>query len=46
MIWSKLKKSVEALLADAVKPHLQLYLTRYGPGFSYIMNAEAIHRSK
>ncbi len=38
MIWSKLKKAVEAHLADAVKEHLQLHLTRYGPGVSYIMN--------
>jgi hypothetical protein len=27
MIWSKLKKSLEALLADSVKKHLQLHLT-------------------
>jgi hypothetical protein len=38
MIWSKLKKSVEALLADAIKSHLQIYLTRYGQGVSYSMN--------
>ena len=38
MIWSKLKKSLEALLADAVKKHLQLHLTRYGPGVSSLMN--------
>jgi hypothetical protein len=37
MIWSKLKKSLEALLAD-VKKHLQLHLTRYGPGVSSLMN--------
>ncbi len=38
MIWSKLKRSLEALLADAVKEHLQLHLTRYGPGVSSLMN--------
>lgn len=38
MIWSKLKKSIEALLADAVKQHLQVHTTRYGPGVSAIMN--------
>lgn len=38
MIWSKLKKSIEALLADAVKQHLQIHVTRYGPGVSAIMN--------
>src|SRR5258708_19871434 len=38
MIWSKLKKSLEALLADSVKKHLQLHLTRYGPGVSSLMN--------
>ena len=38
MIWSKLKKSIEALLADSVKEHLQLHLTRYGPGVSSLMN--------
>jgi hypothetical protein len=37
MIWSKLKKAYEALLADSVKDHLQLYVTRYGPGVSYLM---------
>ncbi|HZO72052.1 MAG TPA: hypothetical protein VFB60_07605 [Ktedonobacteraceae bacterium] len=38
MIWSKLKKTVEALMADAVKDHLQIHLTRYGSGETYIMN--------
>jgi len=38
MIWSKLKRSLEDLLADAVKEHLQLHLTRYGPGVSSLMN--------
>jgi hypothetical protein len=38
LIWSKLKRTVEALLADSVKQHLQLHLTRYGPGQSYMMN--------
>src|SRR2546421_4761992 len=38
MIWSKLQRSLEALLADSVKEHLQLHLTRYGPGVSSMMN--------
>jgi hypothetical protein len=37
MTWSKLKKQVEALLAESVKDHLQFYMTRYGPGDSYTM---------
>jgi hypothetical protein len=36
-IWSKLKRSVEALLAESVKGRLQFYITRYGPGESTIM---------
>lgn len=38
MIWSKLKKTVEALLADTVKEHLRVYLTHYGSGESTSMN--------
>ena len=38
MIWSKLKRSLETLLADAVKEHLQLHFTRYGPGVTSLMN--------
>ncbi|HLG64170.1 MAG TPA: hypothetical protein VKY19_19655 [Ktedonosporobacter sp.] len=38
MIWSKLKKAVETLMADAVKAHLQVHLTHYGSGKTYIMN--------
>src|SRR5258708_39040258 len=30
MRWSKLKRSLEDLLAAAVKEHLQLHFTRYG----------------
>jgi hypothetical protein len=30
MRWSKLKRSLEDLLADAVKEHLQVHFTRYG----------------
>src|SRR2546423_684116 len=30
MRWSKLKKSLDALLADSVKEHLQVHFTRYG----------------
>jgi len=38
MIWSKLKKTVESLMADTIKDHLQIHLTRYGSGETYIMN--------
>ncbi len=37
MIWSKLKKTVENLLADAVRAHVQVHLTRYGSGDTYFM---------
>lgn len=30
MRWSKLKKALEDLLAEAVKEHLQVHFTRYG----------------
>lgn len=38
MIWSKLKRSIEALLADTVKEHLRVHLTHYGSGESTSMN--------
>lgn len=38
MIWSKLKKTIESLMAASVQEHLHVYLTRYGPGESYFMN--------
>ncbi len=37
MQWSKLKKLIEQTLAASVKPHLQIHVTRYGPGDSYYM---------
>ena len=37
MIWSKLKKTVEVLMAEAVKEHLHIHLTRYGSGDTYSM---------
>jgi hypothetical protein len=37
MKWSKTKKALEALLADAVTDHVQFHMTRYGPGLSSIM---------
>jgi len=37
VIWSKLKKTVESLLADSVREHLQVHLTRYGSGNTYFM---------
>jgi hypothetical protein len=38
MIWSKLKKTTESLLADSLRGRIKYHLTRYGPGESYIMN--------
>lgn len=38
VIWSKLKKTVEALMADSVKEHLQLHFAQYGPGESFTKN--------
>jgi hypothetical protein len=38
VIWSKLKKTVESLMADSVKEHLGVHLTRYGSGDTFIMN--------
>ena len=37
MIWSKLRKAVENLLADSVREHVQVHLTRYGTGDTHIM---------
>ncbi len=37
MIWSKLKKLVQGLLADSLQGRVEHYLTRYGPGVSYFM---------
>jgi hypothetical protein len=38
MIWSKTKKSIEGLLADALKNRVRFNITRYGPGVSEIQN--------
>ncbi|MBA2286125.1 MAG: hypothetical protein H0W02_11615 [Ktedonobacteraceae bacterium] len=38
MRWSKLKKSLEDLLAEAVKEHLQMHFTRYGRSLSSVMD--------
>lgn len=38
MIWSKLKKTVERLLADSLQGWVEFHITRYGPGVSYMMN--------
>lgn len=38
MIWSKLKKTIQPLLAASVEEHLKVHFTRYGPGESYTMN--------
>lgn len=37
MIWSKLKKTAEALLAEPLKGRVAYHLTRYGPGVSHMM---------
>ena len=37
MIWTKLKKTSEALLADSLKGRIEYHITRYGPGVSYFM---------
>ncbi len=37
MIWSKLKKVVQGLLADSLQRRMEYHLTRYGPGVSYFM---------
>jgi hypothetical protein len=37
MIWSKLKRAVETLQAEAVREHLGIHLARYGPGVSAVM---------
>jgi hypothetical protein len=38
MRWSKLKRSLEDLLAEAVKKHLQVHFTRYGRSPSTMMD--------
>lgn len=38
MRWSKLQKSLEDLLADSVKEHLQVHFTRYGRSPSSMMD--------
>ena len=38
MIWTKLKKTAEALLADTLKGRIEYHLTRYGKGVSYFMS--------
>lgn len=37
MKWSKSKKALENLLADAVKKRVRFHMTRYGPGVSETM---------
>jgi hypothetical protein len=38
MIWSKIKKSIEGLMADKLQKRVRFYVTRYGPGVSYIQD--------
>ncbi|HEU5374265.1 MAG TPA: hypothetical protein VFV38_02410 [Ktedonobacteraceae bacterium] len=38
MIWSKLQKNVESLMANSVKAHLQVHFTRYGSSGTLSMN--------
>ncbi len=37
MVWSRLKKTSEALLADSLKGRIEFHLARYGKGVSYFM---------
>ncbi len=37
MIWTKLKKTSEALLADSLKGRIEYHITRYGSGISCFM---------
>lgn len=38
MIWSKTKKLIEGLMADALQKRVRFNITRYGPGVSYLQN--------
>ncbi len=38
MVWTKLKKTAEALFADSLKGRIEYHLTRYGNGISYFMS--------
>jgi hypothetical protein len=38
VIWSKLKRAIENLLADSLKDRVQFHITRYGPGHSGTMS--------
>ena len=37
MVWTKLKKTAESLLADSLRGRVEYHLARYGNGLSYIM---------
>lgn len=37
MIWTKLKKTTEAFIADRLKGRIEYHLARYGKGVSYFM---------
>jgi hypothetical protein len=37
MIWTRLKKTAESLVADSLQGRIQYHLARYGPGVSYVM---------
>jgi len=37
MIWTRLKKTSEALLADSLQGRIEYHLARYGRGISYFM---------
>lgn len=38
MVWTKLKKVVEAHMADSLQGRIQYHLARYGKGVSYFMS--------
>ncbi len=37
MIWTKLKKAAESLVADSLQGRIQYHLARYGRGISFVM---------
>ena len=38
MTWSKTRKLIEGLMADALQKRARFNITRYGPGVSYLQN--------
>jgi hypothetical protein len=38
MVWSKTRKSIEGLMANALQKRVKFHVIRYGPGLSYIQD--------